>query len=282
MIKFYKGLKNLYSLDLYGSGIYFATDTLEIIHNGKSYSGVQDKVVKDVTWSEGSIIITYSDNTTTTLEISGLNFDRVFSYKGSVLTYEELPLNAKIGDVYNIENAFVITSTNLIGDTITKEYLSGTNVAWNGESWDPLSGSIDLSEYATKLTVEELQQKVVTLQTTVEDVAVKSVKESDKVLVLTEGVLSTNITLEYDQEKQKLQLCGSDNAVISEVNIELTAGSGLKKDLNTLSVKLDETPNNKLTISEEGLLVDISDDLIQLVSTVDEKITTAFEWQDIN
>jgi hypothetical protein len=206
MIKFYKGLKSLYNLDLYGSGIYFATDTLEIIHNGKSYSGVQDKVVKDITWAEGSIIITYSDNTTTTLEICGLNFDRVFSYKGSVLTYDVLPLNAKIGDVYNIENEFTITSTNLIGDTITKEYLAGTNVAWNGESWDPLAGSIDLSGYATKLTVEELQEKVITLQTAV----------------------------------------------------ELVAGDGLKKDSNTLSVKLDENPNNKLTITDGGLSVDIS------------------------
>lgn len=230
MIKFYKGLKSLYSLDLYGSGIYFATDTLEIIHNGKSYSGVQDKVVKDITWAEGSIIITYSDNTTTTLEIDGLNFDRVFSYKGSVLTYDVLPLNAKIGDVYNIENEFTITSTNLIGDTITKEYPAGTNVAWNGESWDPLAGSIDLSEYATKLTVEELQEKVITLQTAV----------------------------------------------------ELVAGDGLKKDLNTLSVKLDENPNNKLTITDGGLSVDISQDIVQLTLTMEEKITEAFEWQDIN
>jgi hypothetical protein len=130
----------------------------------------------------------------------------VFSYKGSVLTYDVLPLNAKIGDVYNIENEFTITSTNLIGDPITKEYLAGTNVAWNGESWDPLAGSIDLSEYATKLTVEELQEKVITLQTT----------------------------------------------------LELVAGDGLKKDLNTLSVKLDENPNNKLTITDGGLSVDIS------------------------
>lgn len=230
MIKFYKGLKDLYNLDLYGSGIYFATDTLEIIHNGKSYSGVQDKVVKDITWSEGSIIITYSDNTTTTLEISGLDFDRVFSYKGSVLTYEVLPLNAKIGDVYNIENEFSITSTNLIGDTITKEYPAGTNVAWNGESWDPLAGSIDLSGYATKLTVEEIKEKVLTLQNTV----------------------------------------------------ELVAGSGLKKDSNTLSVKLDENPNNKLTITDGGLSVDISQDIVQLTSSMEEKITEAFEWQDIN
>lgn len=230
MIKFYKGLKSLYSLDLYGSGIYFATDTLEIIHNGKSYSGVQDKVVKDITWAEGSIIITYSDNTTTTLEISGLDFDRVFSYKGSVLTYDVLPLNARIGDVYNIEKEFAITSTNLIGDTITKEYPAGTNVAWNGESWDSLAGSIDLSEYATKLTVEELQEKVITLQTT----------------------------------------------------LELIAGDGLKKDSNTLSVKLDENPNNKLTITDGGLSVDISQDIIHLTSTLEEKITEAFEWQDIN
>jgi hypothetical protein len=73
-------------------------------------------------------------------------------------------------------------------------------------------------------------------------------------------------------------LCGTDNTVISEVTIELIAGNGLKKDLNTLSVKLDENPNNKLTITDEGLSVDISDDITHLTSTMEEKITDAFEW----
>lgn len=39
MIKFYRGPRNSYSLLDYGSGIYFATDTQEIIQNGLSYSG---------------------------------------------------------------------------------------------------------------------------------------------------------------------------------------------------------------------------------------------------
>lgn len=273
MIKFYKGLRDLYNIDLYGGGIYFATDTLEIIHNGNSYTGVQDKVVKEVSQSEGSIIITYTDNTTTTLEIGGGNFDRVFTYKGSVSDSNSLPVNPKIGDVYNVENSFTVRSTNLLGDTVTKEYPAGTNVAWNGEDWDPLAGSVDLSNYATKLEVQELKSDV------------KTVDASDKVLTLSsDGKLGTNIVLTYNPDTQHIQLKGKDDSVISEVKVSLkhSVGSGLQESSNVLSVKVDSNPNNKLTISEEGLLVDISNDLSQLVSTIDEKITKAFEWQDIN
>jgi predicted nucleic acid-binding Zn-ribbon protein len=39
MIKFYRGPKSLYDSILHGSGIYFTTDTLEILHNGGIYLG---------------------------------------------------------------------------------------------------------------------------------------------------------------------------------------------------------------------------------------------------
>lgn len=276
MIKFYKGLRDLYNLDLYGSGIYFATDTLEILHNGKSYSGVPDKVVKDIAWTEGSIIITYTDNTTTNL--GGLDFDRVFTYKGSVSNFNSLPSNPKVGDVYNVESSFVVTSETILGDLITKEYPVGTNVAWNGEIWDPLAGFVDLSNYATKLELTDVQ-------TQVSELHVKSVDPSDKILTLnSDGNLSTHITLSYDSETKCIQLKGNDEDVISELSIDLVPeiGQGLQEDSKMLSVKVDSNQNNKLTISEKGLLVDISNDLLQIVSTIDEKITTAFEWQDIN
>lgn len=40
MINLYRGLQSSYKPSIHGNGIYFATDTLKILHNGKSYSGV--------------------------------------------------------------------------------------------------------------------------------------------------------------------------------------------------------------------------------------------------
>lgn len=40
-LKFYKGVKEKYNLSTHGTGIFFATDTSEIIHNGIAY-GVQE------------------------------------------------------------------------------------------------------------------------------------------------------------------------------------------------------------------------------------------------
>lgn len=39
-VLFYRGIKNKYNKALYGNGIYFATDTKEIIVNGVSYGSV--------------------------------------------------------------------------------------------------------------------------------------------------------------------------------------------------------------------------------------------------
>ena len=61
----------------------------------------------------------------------------VYKYKGSVSTYAELPQsNQQIGDVYNVEAA-----------DSSHQIKAGDNVAWNGEEWDVLSGTVDLSNY---------------------------------------------------------------------------------------------------------------------------------------
>ena len=72
----------------------------------------------------------------------------VYTYKGSVATYEELPTlvsdnTLKIGDVYNVEAAY-------------ENHPAGTNWAWSGSDWDALAGSVDLSTYATKSEVSDL------------------------------------------------------------------------------------------------------------------------------
>lgn len=58
-------------------------------------------------------------------------------YKGSKDTYDDLPTEGNtVGDVWNIVTADATHGVN-----------AGDNVAWNGESWDVLAGTVDLSAY---------------------------------------------------------------------------------------------------------------------------------------
>ena len=65
---------------------------------------------------------------------------KAVNYKGSVNSYSELPKSAMVvGDMYNIATA----------DT-ANGIKAGDNVVYNGNSWDNMGGTIDLSAYATK------------------------------------------------------------------------------------------------------------------------------------
>lgn len=48
-----------------------------------------------------------------------------------------------------------------------------------------------------------------------------------------------------------------------------------------LSIKIDPNVNNRLTLSDSGLLVDISDDISSMEATMDSKIESAFTWDEI-
>lgn len=68
----------------------------------------------------------------------------VYIVKGSINTLNDLNnvSNPETGWVYN-----VISGVNTIGEA---NYIPpGTNFVWNGSSWDPLGGTIDLSNYKT-------------------------------------------------------------------------------------------------------------------------------------
>lgn len=67
-------------------------------------------------------------------------------YKGSKNTYSELPSSGQsVGDVWNIVQAD--SSHNI---------KAGDNVAWNGTSWDVLSGTVDLSGYVQETDLVEI------------------------------------------------------------------------------------------------------------------------------
>ncbi len=97
---------------------------------------------------------------------------KAMRYKGSVATYSALPAaDNEIGDVWNVQKA-----------DKTHGVKAGENVVWNGEAWDNLGGTCDMSEYAK----EADQQK---------DVISASVSNDTVTLTARDG---TNTALKVD------------------------------------------------------------------------------------
>lgn len=108
----------------------YGTDSDEGVHT----NGLADRVAA----AENALTNVYTKTEVDAKLASAL------TYKGSVANYAELPADASVGDVYN-----VIAADNEHG------VKPGDNVAWNGEDWDVLSGTVDLSAYATSASVAE-------------------------------------------------------------------------------------------------------------------------------
>ena len=65
---------------------------------------------------------------------------KVYKYKGTKTNYSELTTSGNtVGDVWNITNA-----------DATNGIKAGDNVVWDGNKWDNLSGTVDLSNYLQK------------------------------------------------------------------------------------------------------------------------------------
>lgn len=74
-------------------------------------------------------------------------------YKGSVENYSDLPTSGQqIGDTWNVVNAY--------GNAH-----AGTNWAWNGTTWDPLGGTVDLTNYVTMDLPTGTANTIITLDT---------------------------------------------------------------------------------------------------------------------
>ena len=174
----------------------------------------------------------------------------VYKFKGSVPTYDNLPSeNNIIGDVYNVED-------------------TGSNYAWDGEKWDKLSETIDLTPYALKSTT--LAGYGITDAYTKEEVDVKiAEKDSLPSQADKQGTfLSTNGTSAFwsalpesnDITKGIVKLASaeeltegtSESSVITvkqfkdNLNLKqdnLIAGNGIAIENNTISATI-EVPDN--------------------------------------
>ena len=81
------------------------------------------------------------------------DISNVYKFKGTKTNYADLPTTNRVtGDVWNITNA-----------DAEHGIKAGDNVAWNGTAWDNLSGTVDLSAYATTATTDAMSADITSL-----------------------------------------------------------------------------------------------------------------------
>ena len=113
--------------------------------NGVDVDNVNDRVNVDLS--------SYATQSWTSEQID-TKLSSLYSFKGSVQTYGDLLLvqSPNVGDTYN-----VITGNNPeVDESAWPSFSSGTNFAWDGDEWDSLGGSFDLSSYYNKTETDAL------------------------------------------------------------------------------------------------------------------------------
>ena len=161
----------------------------------------------------------------TKTEIDG-KISGVYHYKGSVATYSDLPEDAALGDVYNIESA-----------DAAHDIQAGDNVAWTGTAWDVLGGTIDLSAYATTAALDGKVDKVSgsRLMTEAEGTKLGNIEDGAQVNAI-EAVDTNQFAVDGDK---KLTL----------LDIAMSKVTGLSA---ALSGKVDSAEGSRLMTNEEG------------------------------
>lgn len=149
--------------DSYAKALAYAkTDATAVV--GKVISVVNDGVYTIEAIGENGALKKVGADIDLSNYVTKDQISSIFTYKGSVDKYTDLPSDAKKGDVWNIKEGFELTDE--LGDT--KVFPAGTNVAFDGTSWDTLAGDVDLSAYITKSEVSGIETN---LQTAINGVA---------------------------------------------------------------------------------------------------------------
>ena len=117
-------------------------------------------VVNNLTTTDTSKALSAAQGKALNDKISGLG--SVYRVKGTKTNLSDVLAltDAKVGDVWNVTNAFTLNS---------KPYPANTNVVCitatsssdhDGGNWDPIGGTVDLSPYAKKTEVEESDNEI--------------------------------------------------------------------------------------------------------------------------
>lgn len=215
------------------------------------------------------------------IEALKTSLSAALNYKGSVDNFDSLPENPAKGDVYNVVAA---------NGTIP----AGTNYAWNGESWDALGGSVDLSGYYTK---EEVDAAIEAATPTDELATIKAdVKANKEALLVVNGDAETAgslaNTLKVSKEYTDTQLTGyvkkvegsslitSEKLALIDTNAADIAELEAKIDANTAAIAVNKTATETNAAALEVLNGD-KDTEGSVLNIVNTQITNALNWQTI-
>ena len=164
----------------------------------------------------------------------------VYTYKGSVANEQALPAQDQtVGDVYNVED-------------------TGKNVAWDGEQWDELGATVDLSAYAktedvnAQLATKANQAQVDTLASDVNNIGNVIIPEMN-----TNTAKALDMKVQWDEQKKviSLPIDGSISALREADPEEGTQPEGgvllaqRSYDENVTFVTEVGTTKNKLTLN---------------------------------
>lgn len=212
---------------------------------GKVESAVQSVSVKGediVTAKDGNVEIDLSSFVKTA------DLSTVYRYKGSVENFADLPTeNVENGDVYNVAKADK--------DNGIK---AGDNVAWNGEAWDNLSGTIDLSGYVEKvegkgLSTNDLTDELVAKLNTVAGAAEENVIE---------GIQVDGVDLAVDNEKKvNIDLSGKVDKVDGSrlmTNEEGTKLEGIEEGAQVNVIDTVKVNGTALEVTDKAVNIDLS------------------------
>lgn len=164
-------------------------------------------------------------------------------YKGSKDTYADLPKTGnQVGDVWNVVAAY--------GNAH-----AGTNWAWNGTIWDPLGGTIDLTNYATMANAATTSTGIVTAPAITGSrqivVSIYTVSPSLPLSSSATIVPTSNVIKTYVDNKLSGSIWDSTKVVYAK-----TSDTNTSWAVTTPHILVSETDGSGHILAREGYMID--------------------------
>ena len=207
----------------------------------EAINNLEDSINKDLELIRSSLADRYTKEEIDAIVAS------IFHYKGSVANEGALPSEGNIvGDVYNVQD-------------------TGANYAWDGNAWDKLSETLDLTPFATKEAVDALANE---LRTALNNKADKSTVENlsqttNKTLEnLTTNVNTLSEDFETTKAAQELKNTELSNSLLNKVDQE---------DFDEVSAQVTQLGTDLANKADKSVLDNLSNTVANNKSELDEK-----------
>lgn len=204
-----------------------------------SNNDTYDRTIKELSGTVATVsghVETLSGNV---VDYIDTRLSTVYTYKGTVNTYEDLPESGKtVGFVYNVVS----------GNGTTPP---GTNYAWNGSAWDALGGSVDLSPFATNTALEALDNRVDTLDSNLTTTTNNLTALSGVVSAFSATMASDYATQDYvDQAKLDAEIASSAYTDSQIEMLSAITSAYMDTRVSTIESNIENLQNDSATHAE--------------------------------